>query len=159
MWEAWSDGAGGRWLWTAGLIGAFLTAIYIFRAVFVVFFGTVNIEPTGQTGYRIAIPLVVLSFLALTAGFVEIPPYLGNVPSFTNLMQSALPTSATVASTVSSSETALIGGRRDVARARRLRRLYRVPAPAGLRRGAGSIAGGAGAAALLGNRLGIRLAV
>jgi NADH-quinone oxidoreductase subunit L len=89
--EAWSDGALGPWLWAAGLIGALLTAIYIFRAVFVVFFGPVKLEPTGLTGPRIAIPLVVLSILALVAGFVEIPPYLGNVPAFSQLMQSALP--------------------------------------------------------------------
>jgi NADH-quinone oxidoreductase subunit L len=91
LWEAWSDGALGPWLWAAGLFGALLTAIYIFRAVFVVFFGPLQLEPTGPTGWRIAIPLVVLSILALAAGFVEIPPYLGNVPVFSDLMQSALP--------------------------------------------------------------------
>jgi NADH-quinone oxidoreductase subunit L len=91
LWEAWSGGALGRWLWAAGLIGALLTAVYIFRAVFVVFFGPLKLEPTGLTGPRIAIPLVVLSILALVAGFVEMPPYLGNVPAFSQLMQSALP--------------------------------------------------------------------
>jgi NADH-quinone oxidoreductase subunit L len=91
LWEAWSDGALGPWLWAAGLAGALLTAIYIFRAVFVVFFGPVRLEPTGPTGWRIAVPLIVLSILALFGGFVEIPPYLGNLPAFSRLMQSALP--------------------------------------------------------------------
>jgi NADH-quinone oxidoreductase subunit L len=91
LWKAWSDGALGPWLWAAGLAGALLTAIYIFRAVFVVFFGPVRLEPTGPTGWRIAVPLVVLSILALVGGFVEIPPYLGNVPAFSQLMQAALP--------------------------------------------------------------------
>ena len=92
LWEAWSDGALGPWLWAAGLLGALLTAIYIFRAVFVVFFGRrPGLKPAGPTGWRIAIPLVVLSILALIGGFVEIPPYLGNVPAFSELMQSALP--------------------------------------------------------------------
>ena len=91
LWEAWSDGAFGPWLSAAGLFGALLTAIYIFRAVFVVFFGPVKLEPTGPTGWRIAVPLVVLSILALIGGFVEIPPYLGNVPAFSRLIQSALP--------------------------------------------------------------------
>jgi NADH-quinone oxidoreductase subunit L len=91
LWEAWSDGALGPWLWAAGLFGALLTAIYIFRAVFVVFFGPVRLEPTGPIGWRIVVPLVVLSILALVGGFVEIPPYLGNVPAFSRLMQSALP--------------------------------------------------------------------
>jgi NADH-quinone oxidoreductase subunit L len=56
-----------------------------------VFFGPVRLEPTGPTGWRIAVPLVALSILALVGGFVEIPPYLGNVPAFSRLMQSALP--------------------------------------------------------------------
>ena len=30
---------GGIWLWAAGLLGAFLTSVYAFRPVFVVFFG------------------------------------------------------------------------------------------------------------------------
>ena len=91
LWEAWSTAPCGPWLWAAGLVGALLTAIYIFRAVFVVFFGPVRLDPTGPTGWRIAVPLVVLSILALVGGFVEIPPYLGNVPAFSRLMQSALP--------------------------------------------------------------------
>src|SRR6266566_2667567 len=37
LWEAWSGGPGGHWLFAAGLIGAFLTAIYTFRPVFVAF--------------------------------------------------------------------------------------------------------------------------
>ncbi len=107
LWEAWSDGAAGPWLWAAGLFGALLTAIYIFRAVFVVFFGAVKLVPTGTTGARIAIPLVVLSFLALVGGFVEIPPYLGNVPSFTRLMQSALPAPSAAISAGSNLEAGL----------------------------------------------------
>jgi len=107
LWEAWSDGALGPWLWSAGLIGALLTAIYIFRAVFVVFFGPVGLEPSGPTGWRVAIPLVVLSALALVGGFVEIPPYLGNVPAFSRLMQSALPTPPAMATAGSSSELML----------------------------------------------------
>ncbi len=91
----------------AGVVVQLLTAIYTFRPVFVAFFGDVQIEPAGQTGYRIAIPLVMLSVLALTAGFVELPPYMGNVPSFTNLMHTALPASPTAVSARSSLEPAL----------------------------------------------------
>jgi NADH-quinone oxidoreductase subunit L len=107
LWEAWSDGALGPWLWSAGLVGAFLTAIYIFRAVFVVFFGPVRLEPTGPTGWRVAVPLVVLSILALVGGFVEIPPYLGNVPAFSRLMQSALPAPPSTVTAGSSPELIL----------------------------------------------------
>jgi NADH-quinone oxidoreductase subunit L len=109
LWEAWSDGALGPWLWAAGLLGALLTAIYIFRAVFVVFFGPLQLEPTGPTGWRIAVPLIVLSILALFGGFVEIPPYLGNLPAFSRLMQSALPAPSAAVTAGSSLELILSG--------------------------------------------------
>jgi NADH-quinone oxidoreductase subunit L len=67
----------------------------------------VQIEPAGRTGYWIAIPLVLLSILALTAGFVEIPPYMGDVPSFTNLMRTALPAPQTLPSAGPNLETKL----------------------------------------------------
>jgi NADH-quinone oxidoreductase subunit L len=99
----------GPWLWAAGLLGALLTAIYIFRAVFVVFFGPLQLEPTGPTGWRIAVPLIVLSILALFGGFVEIPPYLGNLPAFSRLMQSALPAPSAAVTAGSSLELILSG--------------------------------------------------
>ena len=66
-----------------------------------------QIEPAGRTGYWIAIPLVLLSILALTAGFVEIPPYMGDVPSFTNQMRTALPAPQTLPSAGPNLETKL----------------------------------------------------
>ena len=91
LWEVWNSRPYGSWLWAAGIVGAFVTAIYIFRAVFVVFFGEVKSEPSGNTGYRIVIPLVTLSVLALTGGFVEIPAYFGGVPAFSGLLERSLP--------------------------------------------------------------------
>jgi len=64
-------------LWSAGILGALLTAIYIFRAVFLVFFGTVNTEVSGSYGLRIALPLVVLAMGALGVGWLETPKFLG----------------------------------------------------------------------------------
>jgi NADH-quinone oxidoreductase subunit L len=111
LWEIWNSGSYGPWLWAAGIIGAFVTAVYIFRAVFVVFFGQTKTEPVGHTGYRVAIPLVVLSVLALTSGFVEIPGYLGGVPAFSDLMSAALPLPASlVAATAASSLEGMLVG-------------------------------------------------
>ena len=44
-----------------------------------------------RPGYKIQIPLVVLTVLSLVGGFVNLPPELGNVPLFTRLLDSALP--------------------------------------------------------------------
>lgn len=106
LWETWNSGANGPWLWLAGIVGAFLTAIYIFRAVFVVFFGPVNIEPEGRTGFAIAVPLIVLSLLALAGGFVEIPEYLGGIPAFTELLSAVLPNPPSLTAPTASSALA-----------------------------------------------------
>ncbi len=68
--EAWLSGGAGHWLWAAGWIGALLTALYIFRVVFIVFFGETQGGVEKRPGTAIRIPLVILAVLALTAGFL-----------------------------------------------------------------------------------------
>jgi len=63
----------GPWLWFGGLVGALLTAIYSFRLVFVVFFGSVKTKPDNSPGLRMAIPLTVLCALAVVGGYFTIP--------------------------------------------------------------------------------------
>ena len=75
-------------LWLGGVITAFVTALYIFRAVFIVFFGEAKTHVSGHSGLRITLPLAILSALALTGGFVETPPALGGVTLFSNLLAS-----------------------------------------------------------------------
>jgi NADH-quinone oxidoreductase subunit L len=64
-------------LWAAGLLGALITAIYSFRAVFVVFFGPVRTAASGQYGVRIVLPLIVLAYGAVLAGWLQTPAFLG----------------------------------------------------------------------------------
>ncbi len=91
LWEAWSFRPGGRILWAVGFAGAIVTAFYIFRAFFVVFHGEQHTRPAGSTGWRIAVPLVVLSVLALGAGFVETPSALGHIQAFARFLDPVLP--------------------------------------------------------------------
>jgi NADH-quinone oxidoreductase subunit L len=63
----------GPWLWLGGLLGALLTAVYSFRLVFVVFFGEAKTQAEGDTGWRMAVPLVVLCTLSLIGGYFVIP--------------------------------------------------------------------------------------
>jgi NADH-quinone oxidoreductase subunit L len=80
---AWADPHPiGIWLWAAGVIGAFLTALYSFRPVFIVSFGEPRTEPTGGYGVLMAIPMVILSLLALGGGAIDIPDFLAplNLP-------------------------------------------------------------------------------
>jgi NADH-quinone oxidoreductase subunit L len=71
--QTWSSGA--MVLWELGLLGALLTAVYSFRAVFIAFFGEPRTEvaPEPKYGIRIAIPLVILSVLSVLGGFIPLP--------------------------------------------------------------------------------------
>jgi NADH-quinone oxidoreductase subunit L len=61
LWETFASTAGGTQLWFLGYVGAFITALYTARMVFVTFFGPTGIEPTQRPGLRITLPLVVLA--------------------------------------------------------------------------------------------------
>jgi NADH-quinone oxidoreductase subunit L len=78
--------AGGWWFWAAGVAGAFLTALYSFRMVFVAFFGRPHGNVAHRPGLPMQIPLVVLAVLAVVAGFVELPGYLGHVTLFSDFL-------------------------------------------------------------------------
>ena len=91
VWEAWSSPQGSAILWLASVVGVLLTALYIFRVIFLVFFGEAKASVTKRPGYKIQIPLVVLAVLSLVGGFVNLPPELGNEPLFTRLLDTALP--------------------------------------------------------------------
>ncbi len=91
---AWQDSP---WLGAAALLGAFLTAVYIFRAVFIVFGGPPRHEPHGPTGRRVAVPLLLLSVLAVTGGFVQPPSALGGAPLFTDFLGKTLPSAPATA--------------------------------------------------------------
>ena len=91
LWQAWSSTQGSKALWIAGIVGVLLTSLYIYRLIFLVFFGEKKAEVAHRPGWRIKLPVVVLSVLAIVGGFVNIPPGLGNVRALTSLLSSALP--------------------------------------------------------------------
>ena len=91
LWHAWSSPMGGKGLWAAGLLGAFITSIYAFRMVFITFFGEAKMEISSWPGVRMSIPLIMLAILSIVGGFVELPEALGNLPLFSNFMQNAFP--------------------------------------------------------------------
>ncbi len=76
---AWiSDSSFGKPAAIIGLAAAFLTALYMFRLVFLVFFGkerfdTEHIHP-HESGAWMAIPLVLLAIPSVLIGFVGFPP-------------------------------------------------------------------------------------
>jgi NADH-quinone oxidoreductase subunit L len=91
LWHAWLSPAGGKWLWMAGVLGAFLTALYTFRMVFLAFFGVSKTEVHHHPGRLMQAPLLVLAVLSLTVGFLETPHSLGHVTLFSRFASAAFP--------------------------------------------------------------------
>lgn len=83
--------AGNVWFWLVGVVGAFLTALYSFRMVFVTFFGRPHHEVAHRPGLAMLLPLVVLAVFAVIAGFVELPGYLGHLTLFSDFLAPTFP--------------------------------------------------------------------
>jgi NADH-quinone oxidoreductase subunit L len=73
-------GALGWILWTVGIVGAFLTALYTFRLLFVVFFGEVSAfarehlhRERFEGPLAMMWPVAVLTVLSLVGGLLQIP--------------------------------------------------------------------------------------
>ena len=66
------------WMYWVGVITAGLTAFYIFRALFMTFFGKHRggVEHPHESPLVITIPLSVLALLSLVGGYIDIPRYL-----------------------------------------------------------------------------------
>ncbi len=73
IWQTWSAERGHPGFWIAGMLGALLTALYIFRVIFRVFFGSLGTPVTKQPGYRMTIPLLILAFLSIVGGYLKNP--------------------------------------------------------------------------------------
>ncbi len=82
---------GSVWFYVGSLIGAFMTALYSFRLVFLVFFGERHTEVSRRPRWRQLLPLWVLAAFSVTAGFVWMPGWLGGFHPLEDFLDSALP--------------------------------------------------------------------
>ena len=84
---AWvSDSPVGNLVAIVGLVAAFLTGLYMFRAVFMTFFGqprydTAHVHP-HESGSWMALPLILLAIPSVLIGFVGFPPEDGPLHHF-----------------------------------------------------------------------------
>lgn len=76
LWDAWSSSQGSQWLWLGGIAGALMTSIYIFRAVFITFFGEAKTHVHKPPRAAMSIPLLVLAALSIIGGYIQ-GPFLG----------------------------------------------------------------------------------
>jgi NADH-quinone oxidoreductase subunit L len=76
LWKAFQ---GSFFLWAIAAIAAFMTAFYMFRAVFMTFYGESRMEPevakhVHESPPVMTIPLIILAILSVFGGFVGVPP-------------------------------------------------------------------------------------
>lgn len=91
LWLAWASEKGNFLFYLAALIGAFLTAIYTFRMVFLTFFGEEKTHVHHGAGSLMTIPLIILAVLSLAGGFIELPHTLAHVNLFSDFLAPVLP--------------------------------------------------------------------
>jgi NADH-quinone oxidoreductase subunit L len=76
LWYAWKSG--GPLLWAVGVIGAFLTAFYMFRLYFLTFRGSPRLTEEAkrhlhESPNSMTLPLVVLAVLSAVGGLIQVP--------------------------------------------------------------------------------------
>lgn len=91
IWLAFASEQGSVWLWLAALVGAFITALYTFRMVFVTFFGKPKAEPTHRPGWMMTIPLLILAILSFAGGFIELPENMAKLTLVSDIVDKTLP--------------------------------------------------------------------
>jgi NADH-quinone oxidoreductase subunit L len=82
LWQAWSSPHGSKVLWLAGVITALMTAFYMWRLMFLTFYGEPRMDE--RTGHHIhesprvmTIPLIVLAIGSVCAGWIGMPKVFG----------------------------------------------------------------------------------
>ena len=84
LWWAFASTRGSMLVWGIAVIAAFMTAFYMFRCLYMTFYGEQKTNPKAkdhvhESPWVITLPLVVLAFLATVGGLIGIPHVLGNL--------------------------------------------------------------------------------
>jgi NADH-quinone oxidoreductase subunit L len=91
LWQSWAGPNGNFLFWVCGMAGALLTALYIYRLIFLVFYGPSHAHVATKPGHAMNFSLIVLCVFSLIGGFVDTPPNFGGVPALSNFLNSTLP--------------------------------------------------------------------
>lgn len=91
LWWSFGSTRGHWFLWLMGAVAAGMTAFYMFRLVFMTFYGEQKTDPRAkdhipESPLTITIPLMVLGALALLGGYVGVPKILGGNNRFEHFL-------------------------------------------------------------------------
>ncbi len=92
LWYAFASQRGGVMFWIIGVLAAGITSFYMFRLIFLAFFGETRLKPEEQQHMHespktITIPLMILAALSLVGGYIGIPKALGGGNHFEHFLE------------------------------------------------------------------------
>jgi NADH-quinone oxidoreductase subunit L len=92
LWKAFSSDYGSVWLWLIGLITAGLTAFYMFRLMYLTFYGRERMDDQTtkhlhESPRVMTIPLIFLAVLSIAGGYVGVPHILGGANYFEEFLK------------------------------------------------------------------------
>jgi NADH-quinone oxidoreductase subunit L len=78
LWSVYNAGSLGRGLWYVGIAGAFMTAFYSFRLIYLTFYGKSRMDHevehhVHESPKVMTVPLMILAFFSVTIGFLGMP--------------------------------------------------------------------------------------
>jgi NADH-quinone oxidoreductase subunit L len=99
------------WIFWLGTLTASLTAFYMFRAVFMTFFGASRLGPevehhVHESGSGMTVPLMVLAFFSIVAGYVSWPIPLGGKERFDQYLEPVFRSSEALFRSLGATQTA-----------------------------------------------------
>ena len=112
LWQAFSSPHGSPLLWMLGVVGAGLTAFYMFRQLFLVFFGECRANSHTRSHLHespkvMTLPLVLLAVGSIAAGWIGLPEILGG-SHFAEWLEPVFGAPHEVHASASSEETLMI---------------------------------------------------
>ena len=92
LWKAFSSRQGHVVLWLTGACVAGMTAFYMFRLLFMTFFGESRVDPhtehhIHESPKSMIVPLVVLAIGSVVSGYIGFPAWLGGSNAFEHFLE------------------------------------------------------------------------
>jgi len=92
LWKSFSSEFGSPWLWVIGVLAAGMTAFYMFRLVYLTFYGEGRMdnhvkEHLHESPKVMTIPLAILGVLSVVGGYIGIPAVLGGANHFEHFLE------------------------------------------------------------------------
>jgi len=103
LWKAFSSEKMGPYLWSIGFLAAGMTAFYMFRLFFLIFYGKSQFDihqhhPHEATN-SMKIPLIILAILSIIGGYIGLPKSLGGNNAFEHFLAPVFEHGDTMAAT------------------------------------------------------------